>query len=191
MSDNTHAAMCVYCGESIIYDTREVTDMAAAHAQIIEHDQQCPKNPMVDRLAFLNQQNTTLQEQCDEYRDHLAVIAEMTGNKGDIGAAHEGVNAVIEERDALAAHLESLTSLWTELGYSMADGNDDAGQLWQALENLFASKSAASLARRDSLKQREAVMEMANDLAHEFNDKQLEIIRKRAERLGQQAEVHQ
>lgn len=95
--------------------------------------------------------------QCDEYRKHLAVIAEMTGNAGDIGAAHEGVNAVIEERDALAAHLESLTSLWTELGYSMADGNDDAGQLWQALENLFASKSAASLARRDALKKAEGL----------------------------------
>jgi len=110
MSDNTHAAMCVYCGETIIYDTREVTDMAAAHAQIVEHDQQCPKNPLVGRIAFLNQQNTALQEQCDEYRDHLAHIAEMTGNSGDIGAAHEGVNAVIEERDALARFADQVVT---------------------------------------------------------------------------------
>jgi len=102
----------------------------------------------------------------DEYRNHLAVIADMTGNKGDIGAAHEGVNAVIEECGALAAHLESLTSLWTELGYSMADGNDDAGQLWQALENLFASKSAASLARRDALKQAQGMNKAADIIAN-------------------------
>ena len=53
MSYKTHAAMCVYCGDAIIYDTREVTDMAAAHAKIIEHDQQCPKNPLVARIAEL------------------------------------------------------------------------------------------------------------------------------------------
>lgn len=146
MSDNTHAAMCVYCGETIIYDTREATDMAAAHAQLIEHDQQCPKNPLVGRIAFLNQQNTALQEQCDEYRDHLAHIAEMTGNKGDIGAAHEGVNAVIEELAAVSSrntgliqqckaaehqrdtHLNKLRTLnhgdASEAWHWMNDGND-------------------------------------------------------------------
>lgn len=53
MSDNTHAAMCVYCGEAVIYDTREVKDMAVAHAKIVEHDQQCFKNPLVARIAEL------------------------------------------------------------------------------------------------------------------------------------------
>lgn len=52
MSDN-HAAMCVYCGEAVIYDTREVTDMADAHAKIVEHDQHCPRNPLVARIAEL------------------------------------------------------------------------------------------------------------------------------------------
>lgn len=37
-------------------------------------------------------------EERDEYRNHLAAIAEMTGNGDDIGAAHEGVNALIEDR---------------------------------------------------------------------------------------------
>lgn len=49
-----------------------------------------------------------VKAQRDEYRNHLAVIAEMTGNKGDIGAAHEGVNAVIEE---LAARLKRIEFL--------------------------------------------------------------------------------
>ncbi|NYT74207.1 hypothetical protein HZU72_17490 [Halomonas sp. QX-2] len=68
----------------------------------------------------------------DEYRNHLEVICEMTGEGSDIGAAHEAVNALIEqrdqyraaeeaqialrakmeqERDALAAHLEQLSYL--------------------------------------------------------------------------------
>lgn len=53
--DKTHAAMCVYCGEAVIYDTREVSDMASAHAKIVEHDQQCPRNPLVARIAYLEQ----------------------------------------------------------------------------------------------------------------------------------------
>lgn len=65
MSDNKHAAMCVYCGDSIIYDTREVTDMAAAHAQIVEHDQQCPKNPLVARIAELEEREQALAAYID------------------------------------------------------------------------------------------------------------------------------
>jgi predicted nuclease with TOPRIM domain len=91
------------------------------------------------------------------------------------------------ERDALAAHLESLTSSWTELGYSMADGNDDAGQLWQALENLFASKSAASLARRDAFKQAEALEEAAADTVPAMH-KMKHWLLSRANDLRQQAE---
>ncbi|WP_447896007.1 hypothetical protein [Vreelandella sp. GE22] len=53
MTDNIHAAMCIYCGEAIIYDTREVSDIAAAHAQIKDHDQQCHQNPLVARIADL------------------------------------------------------------------------------------------------------------------------------------------
>ena len=171
MSKHTHAAMCVYCGESIIYDTREVTDMAAAHAKIVEHDQQCSKNPLVGRIAFLNQQNTALQEQCDEYRDHLAVISEMTGNKGDIGAAHEGVNAVIEEcatrlkrieflnqqnttlqeqNDALAAHLEQIkpeavSLVGDVLGAFDADSRCDEEDKASCEENAFDSATRMKL----------------------------------------------
>lgn len=198
MSDNTHAAMCVYCGETIIYDTRKVTDMAAAHSQIVEHDQQCPKNPMVDRLAFLNQQNTTLQEQRDEYRNHLAAIAEMTGNAGDIGATHEGVNALagelarhkrlfaatcqqlcsiqqalgstvvgiepalvrelVEERDALAAHVERIISEWNS-------GDDQFSDEWiDRMGDIVEDAPETSLARRDALKQAEGAEIMRDEL---------------------------
>lgn len=51
--DKSRAAMCVYCGEAVIYETTEVTGMAAAHAKIVEHDQQCPRNPLVARIAAL------------------------------------------------------------------------------------------------------------------------------------------
>ncbi|WP_249976116.1 hypothetical protein [Vreelandella olivaria] len=49
----------------------------------------------------------------DEYRNHLAVIAEMTGNAGDIGAAHEGVNALMEE---LARHKRLFAATCQQLG---------------------------------------------------------------------------
>ncbi len=62
MSDNSHAAMCVYCGESIIYDTRKVTDMESAHRQIVYHDQQCPRNPLVARIGVLVEQRDRLKE---------------------------------------------------------------------------------------------------------------------------------
>lgn len=83
MSNHTHAAMCVYCGEAIIYDTREVTDVADAHTQIVEHDQQCPKNPLVARIEFLNQQNTEKQEQNDALAAHVQRLIN-TGNATDM-----------------------------------------------------------------------------------------------------------
>lgn len=70
MSDN-HAAMCVYCGEAVIYDTREVTDMAAAHAKIVEHDQQCPRNPLVARIAELEK---ALEPFAEYFNRHEALL---------------------------------------------------------------------------------------------------------------------
>lgn len=51
-----------------------------------------------------------IKQQRDEYLNHLTLIAEMTGNKGDIGAAHEGVNAVIEECGALARFADQVVT---------------------------------------------------------------------------------
>ncbi|MFI8748888.1 hypothetical protein ACIGG6_02615 [Vreelandella lionensis] len=59
----------------------------------------------------------------DEYRDHLAAIAEMTGNGDDIGAAHEGVNALAEDlarhKRMFAAACETLGEIQQALGNSV------------------------------------------------------------------------
>lgn len=126
--------------------------------------------------------NAVLTEQIAKLEAHIASL------KDDIEihrVAEETQIAlrerVQEERDALAAHVERISSCRLESGRI---------GIW-SLNNALKETPATSLARRDAHKQREAVLEMANDLAHEFNDKQLEIIRKRAELLGQNAEGHQ
>ena len=91
MSDNNHAAMCVYCGEAIIYDTRKVTDMAAAHAQIVEHDQQCAKNPLVARIAELERERDAyrtaeehqiaLRQKIEQERDSMAEYLNYTNEE--------------------------------------------------------------------------------------------------------------
>lgn len=65
MSENKRknkAAVCLYCGESVIYDTSEVTDMAAAHKVLIEHDQACVKNPVVRERDRLSAELTALKK---------------------------------------------------------------------------------------------------------------------------------
>mgnify|MGYP005830862869 CR=1 FL=1 len=104
--------------------------------------------------------------QRDEYHEHLALIAEMTGNKGDIGAAHEGVNALMEE---LARHKRLFAATCQQLG-----------SIQQALGSTVVGIEPAMV--RELVEERDALA------AHL---EQLEIIRKRAERLGQQAEAHQ
>lgn len=105
----------------------------------------------------------------DEYRNHLEVICEMTGEGSDIGAAHEAVNALIEqrdqyraaeayqialrekmeqERDALAAHVERLNLLAKD-AYSPKNGwtIQDLQELGRA---ALQDTPATSLARRDA-----------------------------------------
>ncbi|WP_438454970.1 hypothetical protein [Vreelandella venusta] len=87
----------------------------------------------------------------DEYRDHLAVIAEMTGNKGDIGAAHEGANAVIEEREALAAHVERLhCALDNVLAEIVSEFNGSLSKITQEGLRVIDDDPTTSLARRDA-----------------------------------------
>jgi len=60
-----------------------------------------------DALKELEQVKAT----CDEYRNHLEVICEMTGEGSDIGAAHEAVSALIEQRDQHKAAEEAQIAL--------------------------------------------------------------------------------
>lgn len=85
MSDKTHAAMCVYCGEAIIYDTREVTDMAEAHAKIVAHDRVCPKNPLVARIAVLEQERDAMAAHAErESEIILRLVAAMQNYEMDV-----------------------------------------------------------------------------------------------------------
>ncbi|SES11608.1 hypothetical protein SAMN04487958_107152 [Vreelandella subterranea] len=98
MSDNTHAAMCVYCGETIIYDTRQVTDMADAHAKIVAHDQQCPKNPLVARIAEVEDREAALAA----HLDRLKKIFMSGSDDEQIGEAlHDTPFVSLSLRDAL------------------------------------------------------------------------------------------
>ncbi|MDN3561668.1 hypothetical protein [Vreelandella neptunia] len=139
----------------------------------------------------------------DEYRNHLAAIAEMTGNGEDIGAAHEGVNALvedlaghkrmfvaacetlgeiqqalgndivgiepvlvkelIEERDALAEHVQRITSLVLDLDECEQD-SEEMGEAWDTLSGALQSAPATNLARRDSIKQEVAVKDFAREV---------------------------
>ncbi|MEH6641436.1 hypothetical protein [Vreelandella glaciei] len=112
----------------------------------------------------------------DEYRNHLAAIAEMTGNSDDIGAAHEGVNALVEDREevkrlrtinhdlcnalertlerenALAAHVEQLTSIAEKISTVAPEYLD---HLAADATFVLRSKPAASLAYRDRIQRAE------------------------------------
>lgn len=136
----------------------------------------------------------------DEYRNHLAAIAEMTGNGNDVGAAHEGVNAVIEERDALAALLEAAKKLADEdriISYCMSpypEGKPEGtlkgwkSKMGRDLHAILAGFDATSLARRDALKQAEALERCAGQIMH---DESREWMRCASKKLRKQAEGHQ
>ncbi|MDR5887520.1 hypothetical protein [Vreelandella janggokensis] len=185
----------------------------------------------------------------DEYHSHLATISEMTGNKGDIGAAHEGVNVVIEdlgrhkrmfvaaceslgeiqkslgneivgiepqlvkelveERDALAAHVERLQEALR--GSLLLVENDlvpaleGAGELDEDIGEWKAAmyeSPATSLARRDAIKQAEALeLVKFQSGPHEDTpqedgfdagwDAAFDLLGQRAKELRQHAEGHQ
>ncbi|WP_339118531.1 hypothetical protein [Halomonas sp. BMC6] len=141
-----------------------------------------------------------VKAQRDEYRNHLAVIADMTGNKGDIGAAHEGVNAVIEElaarlklieflnqqntmlqeqNDTLAAHMKELSSNALALAAACENKADLPLHKWAVKCAMLVSRVQASvnelpstsLTRRDALKQEEALSRLGHLLQETHFDK--------------------
>lgn len=65
LAQTNHAATCIYCGEAVIYDTRAEADMQAAHQRLVDHDQHCPRNPLVARVTELQAQVKRLGELLD------------------------------------------------------------------------------------------------------------------------------
>jgi hypothetical protein len=111
----SHAAMCVYCGEAVIYDTREVTDMAAAHAKIVEHDQQCPRNPLVSRIAHLEQLTSDRLELVTATTDRaLALETALAESTRILREILQGEKLQFSRRIQIcswADHLDALTNM--------------------------------------------------------------------------------
>ncbi|WP_193090824.1 Mce/MlaD family protein [Halomonas colorata] len=107
---------------------REMSRIASgATASIHAEGLKAERDAMADSNTQLSQQNeeqirmnAKLMHERDEYHSHLNAIAEMTGNGDDIGAAHEGVNAVVEDlnrhKRMFAAACETLGEIQQVLG---------------------------------------------------------------------------
>jgi len=49
------AVLCLYCGQNINYDSSDEASRDKIFADFIEHDAQCKKNPLVQRIEFLTE----------------------------------------------------------------------------------------------------------------------------------------
>ena len=59
--------------------------MAAAHAKIVEHDQQCPRNPLVSRIAYLEQLASDRLEQMAAAEARIAELETEIAQWRDMG----------------------------------------------------------------------------------------------------------
>jgi hypothetical protein len=82
--DHPHAAMCIYCGEAVIYDTRAVTDMAAAHRTLMEHDASCARNPLAARVRELEAALTHIRDDdpANSYEWSAIAAEALAGEEG-------------------------------------------------------------------------------------------------------------
>ena len=134
-AEGNHAASCIYCGEAIIYDTRKVDDMEAAHQLLMEHDRQCPKNPVAQEAG-------SLKAHCRELRSALfaagveaARVAERMAEHPNIGPADTLRQPLLNIHDAAAEALR---------GYpAMSLAREQAGS--QQPDATEAAKGKASL----------------------------------------------
>ena len=113
-----------------------------------------------ESIQAVAESKPTVGQQRDEYRNHLAMIAEMTGNEGDIGAAWEAVNAIQEalaasekREQALAAHqvdlVRELTACQAVL-HSLSLGGEVTREYADDAKAVLKRTKEASLARRQA-----------------------------------------
>jgi len=60
--------ICMYCGYAFVAKSLEPKDIAVVYEQLIAHDKQCPKNPLVKRIGELEAENARLKEERAELR---------------------------------------------------------------------------------------------------------------------------
>ncbi|NWO11777.1 hypothetical protein HLV40_15405 [Chromohalobacter salexigens] len=65
-------ATCIYCGHQVQHGSRHSATQQEAHKALIEHDRQCPKNPIAQELAVERERG-----------DALAAHVELLHREGD------------------------------------------------------------------------------------------------------------
>lgn len=66
--------MCVYCGETVVYDPAKGIQAAIDTAK--EHDRVCPENPLVARIAELEAENADAKEAVRSWRRVAEILEE-------------------------------------------------------------------------------------------------------------------
>ncbi|MGM0703846.1 MAG: dATP/dGTP pyrophosphohydrolase domain-containing protein [Pseudomonadota bacterium] len=108
-------ATCIYCGYAIAHGDHGSTSTGQAYQQLIEHDRQCPKNPLVARIKELeaklikediSHDNTIEQrDTAESAADNLAhAIMGITGRDiGEHSSAHCPWTAALEHAEEFEA----------------------------------------------------------------------------------------
>lgn len=176
MSKHTNAAMCVYCGETIFYDPRKVTDMAAAHAKLFEHAQQCPKNPLVSRTAELENLLARQAKAAKQGMDAAKGAAHEMQQNASRMYAECGPTALESEREAnakltnMVADLERERDALAALFVMLQDGatdlinaasEEEAGDAMELIAECSEKEARSILARRDAEQRKKALTETA------------------------------
>lgn len=181
---DAHAAMCIYCGEAVIYDTRQANDMEEARRQLLEHDQQCPKNPLVTKIRTIDAAVFALFGYLSAHHpDACADMLEVFGGETWQGAARhrDALTTFVSEAIDAAFDGCGLDGAWIQeraeqLGLLTAEAYDpkrhpDAGGTQfepgdtiyvRQLRMTHCRMTPASLVRRDARMRAEALEELVS-----------------------------
>jgi hypothetical protein len=62
--------ICMYCGFAFVSKSLEPEDIAIVYDELIAHDKQCPKSPLVKRIAELEAEKNRLREVLERITRH-------------------------------------------------------------------------------------------------------------------------
>lgn len=84
-AEGNRAASCIYCGEAVIYDVRQVSEIESAHHLLVEHDRQCSKNPVVQEVGALKAHCRELRLALFNAGAEAAGVAERLSGEDEMG----------------------------------------------------------------------------------------------------------
>tara|TARA_Y100000782_G_scaffold47771_1_gene53493 strand:+ start:2161 stop:2421 length:261 start_codon:yes stop_codon:yes gene_type:complete len=67
-------ATCIYCGHEVRYGPRRDATRDQAHKALIEHDQVCPKNPVVQERDQLRRNRDMYKGQVERQAEELEAL---------------------------------------------------------------------------------------------------------------------